>query len=102
MQHGWLRAVAGEAGTIFDNIIVTDDLEEANALREETFDKLSAGEKAMKDEADAKKREEEEKKRKEREEKQKEEDEKKEEEEDDEDDEDDDDDEDDEDDDEKD
>jgi calreticulin len=72
-----------KAGTIFDNIIVTDDIEEANALREETFDKLSAGEKAMKDEADAKKREEEEKKRKEREEKQKEEDEKKEEEEDD-------------------
>jgi calreticulin len=72
-----------KAGTIFDNIIVTDDIEEANALREETFDKLSAGEKAMKDEADAKKREEEEKQRKEREEKQKEEDEKKEEEEDD-------------------
>jgi calreticulin len=58
-----------KAGTLFDNIIVTDSLAEADLLREQTFDANKAGEKKMfddvekdkkdKEEADRKKAEEE-------------------------------------------
>ncbi|XP_041474977.1 calreticulin-like [Lytechinus variegatus] len=59
-----------KAGTIFDNILVTDDLKEAEGQAKELFEKTKEGEKKMKDEQDEeerKVREEEEAKRKEEE-----------------------------------
>merc|ERR1711935_325163 len=49
-----------KAGTIFDNIIVTDDPAEAEALLAETYTKNIAGEKKMFEEAEAAKKAEEE------------------------------------------
>merc|ERR1719443_2673564 len=43
-----------KSGTIFDDIIVTDSVEEAKKFADETFYAKQAGEKKMKDEADAK------------------------------------------------
>jgi len=43
-----------KSGTIFDDIIVTDSIEEAKKFADETFYAKQAGEKKMKDEADAK------------------------------------------------
>jgi len=56
-----------KAGTIFDNILVTDSVEEAKAHAEETFVKTQKGEKAMKEEQDKKQREKDEEERKKRE-----------------------------------
>lgn len=59
-----------KSGTIFDNIIITDSVSEAEEFAKETFDKTKEGEKKMKDEQDEKERkerEEEEKKKKEEE-----------------------------------
>ena len=59
-----------KSGTIFDNVLITDDVEEAEQVAKETFEKTKEGEKKMKDEQDEKERkerEEEEKKRKEEE-----------------------------------
>merc|ERR1712168_1323646 len=59
-----------KSGTIFDNIIVTDDIKEAEEFAKNTFFKTKEEEKKMKDEQDAedrKKQEEEDKKRKEEE-----------------------------------
>jgi len=53
-----------KAGTIFDNIIITDSVEEAKSFADKTFDKTTKGEKSMKEEQDKKEREEEEAKRK--------------------------------------
>merc|ERR1711972_405592 len=56
----------GKSGTIFDNIIVTDDVAEAEAFAKETFEATKDGEKKMKDkfdEEERKKQEEEDKKR---------------------------------------
>jgi len=53
-----------KAGTLFDNIIVTDSLAEADALREATFEANKAGEKKMFEDAEKAKREEEEAARK--------------------------------------
>uniref|UniRef100_A0A915BRK7 Calreticulin n=1 Tax=Parascaris univalens TaxID=6257 RepID=A0A915BRK7_PARUN len=67
-----------KSGTIFDNIIITDSIEEAKSFAAETFEKTKEGEKKMKDKQDEeerKKAEEEEKKRKEEEDKKKKEDE---------------------------
>merc|ERR1719334_2827268 len=55
-----------KSGTIFDNIIVTDDVAEAEAFAKETFEATKDGEKMMKDKIDEeerKKQEEEDKKR---------------------------------------
>jgi len=52
-----------KAGTIFDNIIVTDSVEEAKAHAEATFVKTKKGEKEAKEEQDRKDKEEEEKKK---------------------------------------
>merc|ERR1711973_1086405 len=55
-----------KSGTIFDNIIVTDDVAEAEAFAKETFEATKDGEKKMKDKIDEeerKKQEEEDKKR---------------------------------------
>merc|ERR1711925_49137 len=55
-----------KSGTIFDNIIVTDDIKEAEQFAKDTFFKTKEEEKKMKDEQDAedrKKQEEEDKKR---------------------------------------
>lgn len=63
-----------KSGTIFDNILVTDSIDEAKKVAAETFEKTKEGEKKMKekqDEEEKKKMEEEEKKRKEEEEKKK-------------------------------
>merc|ERR1712172_327551 len=49
-----------KSGTIFDDIIVTDSLEEAQKFAEETFFKKKDAEKDMYDEIEKKKREEEE------------------------------------------
>lgn len=57
-----------KAGTIFDDIIVTDSLEEADAFAKETFEAKKSGEKAAFDAIEAKKKEEEEAARKAREE----------------------------------
>ncbi|XP_057298779.1 calreticulin-like [Hydractinia symbiolongicarpus] len=60
-----------KSGTIFDNIIVTDDVAEAEAFAKETFEKTKEEEKAMKeklDEEERKKQEEEDAKRKKEEE----------------------------------
>jgi len=59
-----------KAGTIFDNVLVTDSVDEAKAFAEETWGANKDAEKKMKekmDEEDRKKAEEEEKKRKEEE-----------------------------------
>merc|ERR1712224_404505 len=59
-----------KSGTIFDNIIVTDDVKEAEAFAKETFEVTKDAEKKMKDKIDEeerKKQEEEDKKRKEEE-----------------------------------
>lgn len=59
-----------KSGTIFDNILVTDDVEMAKKIAEETFGKTKEPEKKMREkqeEDDRKKEEEEEKKRKEKE-----------------------------------
>lgn len=42
-----------KSGTIFDNIIVTDSVEEAEAFMAETFEATKSGEKKMKEEVDA-------------------------------------------------
>jgi calreticulin len=55
-----------KSGTIFDNIIVTDDIAEAEQFAKDTFEATKDGEKKMKDkidEEDRKKQEEEDKKR---------------------------------------
>jgi len=57
-----------KAGTIFDDFLVTDSLDEANTAAEKVMKRIE-GEKKMKDEEEKKKREEDEKKRKEEEEK---------------------------------
>jgi len=57
-----------KAGTIFDNILVTDSVEEAKAHADATWVKTKDGEKKMKEEQDQKAKEEEEKKKKEAEE----------------------------------
>merc|ERR1711981_320878 len=44
-----------KAGTIFDDIIVTDSLEEAEAFAKTTFDVKKTAEKAMKEKQDAEK-----------------------------------------------
>jgi len=59
-----------KAGTIFDNIIVTDSLAEANALAGQTT-KAHAAEKAAQEKADEERRQKEEEERKSREEKEK-------------------------------
>ena len=59
-----------KSGTIFDNVLVADSIEDAKAHAAETFDKLKTAEKEKKEKADEearKKMEEEEKKRKEEE-----------------------------------
>merc|ERR1712233_184199 len=53
-----------KSGSIFDNIIITDDEAEAEALMAETFTKNKDAEKAMFDKAEEKRREEEEAERK--------------------------------------
>jgi calreticulin len=60
-----------KAGTIFDNILVTDNIEEAKAHAKETFEVTKEGEKKMKDEADEKERKEEEEREKKRKEEEK-------------------------------
>jgi len=70
-----------KSGTIFDNILVTDDVDYAKKFAEDTWGKNKDGEKKMKesiDEEDKKKREEEDKKRKEEEDAKKKDDDKKE------------------------
>lgn len=60
-----------KSGTIFDNMLITDDEKLAEKVGEETWGAMKEGEKKMKDkhdEEERKKREEEEKKRKEGEE----------------------------------
>lgn len=57
-----------KSGTIFDNMLITDDEKFAEEVGEETWGKTKEGEKKMKDkfdEEERKKREEEEKNRKE-------------------------------------
>jgi calreticulin len=53
-----------KSGTLFDNIIVTDSLAEADALREQTYEVTKAGEKTMFEESEKVKREAEEAERK--------------------------------------
>merc|ERR1719498_1610900 len=53
-----------KAGSVFDNIIVTDDIAEAEAFMAETYTKTKDAEKAMFDDIEKKKREEEEAERK--------------------------------------
>ena len=63
-----------KSGTIFDNILVTDDVAEAEAFAKETFEKQKEEEKKMKDKLDEeerKKQEEEDAKRKKEEEEKK-------------------------------
>jgi len=63
-----------KSGTIFDNVLLTDDEKHAEAYGEETWGAMKDGEKKMKeahDEEEKKKREEEDKKRKDEEEKNK-------------------------------
>ena len=72
-QHDRLRPLAGEAGTIFDNVLVavgdgSTPVEEARKHADETSAKTKVAEKTMKDEIDEKEKkaaEEAEKKRKE-------------------------------------
>ena len=70
--HDFLLQV--KSGTIFDNIIVTDDVAEAEAFAKETFEVQKDEEKKMKDKQDEearKKQEEEDAKRKKEEEEKK-------------------------------
>jgi len=60
-----------KAGTIFDNIVVADDFEEAKAIAEETWGKTKDGEKEMYDKAQEEKKAKEEEERKRREEERK-------------------------------
>jgi len=63
-----------KSGTIFDNILITDDEKQAETVGEATWGAMKDGEKKMKDavdEEEKKKREEEDKKRKEEEDKNK-------------------------------
>jgi calreticulin len=60
-----------KAGTIFDNIIVTDNIKDAETLLAETYTANKDAEKKMFDEQEAKKREQEEAERKKREEEEK-------------------------------
>lgn len=60
-----------KSGTMFDDIIVTDSLAEADAFAKETFEAKKAAEKAAFDAIEAAKKEEEDRKRKEEEEKRK-------------------------------
>lgn len=60
-----------KSGTIFDNILITDSLEEAKAFAAETFEKTKDGEKKMKDKHDEEQRKKEEEQRKKEEEKRK-------------------------------
>jgi len=63
-----------KSGTIFDNVLLTNDEKHAETVGENTWGKMKDGEKKMKeahDEEEKKKREEEEKKRKEEEDKNK-------------------------------
>jgi len=57
-----------KAGTIFDNILVTDSVEEAKEHADATWAKTTKAEKAMKEEQDKKQKEKEEEERKKREE----------------------------------
>lgn len=50
-----LRSVAGQVRNDFDNVIIADSVEEAEAFAKETFDVTSRGKK-MKDELDAKRK----------------------------------------------
>merc|ERR1712031_41253 len=52
------------SGTIFDNILITDDVEYAKAHGEKTWNAQKDGEKAMKEKADEEKRKADEEKRK--------------------------------------
>jgi len=61
-----------KSGTLFDNIIVTDDITKAEALMKDTFEKSKAKEKEMHDEIQEKERKEQEEERKKTEEKRKE------------------------------
>jgi len=56
-----------KAGTIFDNILVTDSVDEAKAHSDATWAKTTKAEKAMKEEQDKKQREQEEEERKKKE-----------------------------------
>merc|ERR1712146_211514 len=60
-----------KAGTIFDNIIITDSVEEAEAFMEETYKKDKDAEKKMFDDKEEEKRKKEEEERKKREEERK-------------------------------
>jgi calreticulin len=60
-----------KAGTLFDNILVTDSLAEADALREQTYEAHKSGEKSMFDEAEKAKNAKEEAERKKAEEERK-------------------------------
>jgi len=60
-----------KAGTLFDNIIVTDSIAEADALREQTYEAYKSGEKAMFDKIEKEKRDKEEAERKKAEEERK-------------------------------
>merc|ERR1719390_389899 len=61
----------GKAGTIFDNIIVTDSVEEAEQFLEDTWKASKDAEKKMFDDLEAEKRKKEEEERKQREEERK-------------------------------
>merc|ERR1711924_301704 len=60
-----------KSGTIFDNILITDDVEYAKAHGEKTWKAQKDGEKAMKEKADEEKRKADEEKRKKEEEEKK-------------------------------
>merc|ERR1719229_507965 len=57
-----------KSGTVFDNIIITDNLEEAKAFMDETYGKSKDAEKAMFDKAEEERRAKEEEERKKEEE----------------------------------
>lgn len=68
--HLFLVFLQVKSGTIFDNVLITDDVKYAEEFAKETFEKTKEAEKKMKDEQDEKERkerEEEDKKRKEEE-----------------------------------
>merc|ERR1712224_860770 len=58
----------GKSGTIFDNILITDDVEYAKQHGEKTWKAQKDGEKAMKEKADEEKRKKEEERKKKEEE----------------------------------
>merc|ERR550532_2712029 len=60
-----------KSGTVFDNIIITDSLEEAKAMFDETYGKSKDAEKAMFDKAEEERRAKEEEERKKEEEERK-------------------------------